>query len=103
MSEKDQIDQIFAWYAPSIDDTCTHAKKAQRERDLPDLARLFTVPLYARAKPAQPIIRDAVASKIDGQPCERCKECRTGKRCRNLPYEAPADLPTWGRLVGEPK
>jgi len=33
-----------AWYAPSIDDTCTAAKKAQRERDLPETARLFTGP-----------------------------------------------------------
>ena len=41
-----------SWYAPSIDDTCTAAKKAQRERDLPETARLFTVPLYAHAQTA---------------------------------------------------
>jgi len=44
-----------AWYAPSIDDTCTAAKKAQRERDLPETARLFTVPLYTHAQPAVPV------------------------------------------------
>lgn len=41
-----------AWYAPSIDDTCTAAKKAQRERDLPELARLFAVPLHTHPSPA---------------------------------------------------
>ena len=41
----------FAWYAPSIDDTCTHAKKVQRDRDVPQAGRLFTVPLYAHALP----------------------------------------------------
>lgn len=41
----------FAWYAPSIDDTCTAAKKRQRERDGFGSPELYSVALYT-AQPA---------------------------------------------------
>ena len=67
-----------AWYAPSIDDTCTAAKKAQRERDLPETARLFTVPLvYAHTKPAAKVealdngdVEAWLGAYALGRPCE---------------------------------
>jgi len=85
----------FAWYAPSIDDTCTAAKKEQRERDGVGAPELYTVALYT-APPAtsQPLPpepeREAVAAAL-----ARMDDCRAGCDAGDPFY---ADVAAWDVL-----